>query len=56
MCSETSVNAGTSKHIALKYLDGTPILDSVTHQQVYAYENPHYLGPLIIAQKDKPVR
>ena len=52
---ETPVNAATSKHVALKYLNGAPILNS-TGGQVYAYENPHYLGPIIIAQKDKPVR
>jgi PKD repeat protein/FtsP/CotA-like multicopper oxidase with cupredoxin domain len=24
--------------------------------QVYAYENPHYLGPIVVANKDRPVR
>jgi FtsP/CotA-like multicopper oxidase with cupredoxin domain len=52
---ETPVNRATSEHVALTYLDGSPILN-VSGAQVYAYEQPHFLGPLIIAQKDKPVR
>lgn len=52
---ETAVNAGSSKHIALKYPDGKPIL-STNGSQVFAYDNPHYLGPTIMATKDKPVR
>lgn len=52
---ETVVNKGTSKHVPLTYLDGSPILNAAG-RQVYAYEKPHFLGPLIIAQKDKPVR
>jgi len=52
---ETPVNSPTSKHIRLNYLDGSPILNA-SGAQVYAYEKPHFLGPLIIAQKDKPVR
>ena len=52
---ETPVNAGTSSHVALLYPDGTPILDS-TGSQVYAYDNPHYLGPLIVANRNMPVR
>jgi FtsP/CotA-like multicopper oxidase with cupredoxin domain len=48
--------AGTpSKHIALTYPNGSPILD-LGGQQVFAVDNPHYLGPLIIAQRDFPVR
>jgi FtsP/CotA-like multicopper oxidase with cupredoxin domain len=52
---ETPFNAGSSKHIPLKYPNGSPIL-SISGSQVYAYDNPHYLGPTIIAQKDKPTR
>ena len=52
---ETSVNVGTSKHIALTYLNGNPIKD-LTGAQVYAYDKPSYLGPMISAQKDTPVR
>lgn len=52
---ETAFNAGSSKHVALKYPDGTPILN-ISGSQVYGYENPHYLGPTIISQKDKPTR
>ncbi|OGT19672.1 MAG: hypothetical protein A2342_09065, partial [Gallionellales bacterium RIFOXYB12_FULL_54_9] len=52
---ETPANAATSKHIALKYPDGTPILDT-KGTQVYAYDNAHYLGPLIIANRGVAVR
>ncbi|MEQ1619862.1 MAG: multicopper oxidase domain-containing protein [Methylococcales bacterium] len=44
-----------SKHVALKYPDGTPILDNAG-LQVYAYDNPHYLGPLISATQGIAVR
>ena len=40
--------------VALTYPGGAPI--QVSGQQVYAYDNPHYLGPLILATKNKPVR
>ncbi len=53
---ETPANAGPgSKHLALRYLNGSPILNAVG-AQVFAYENPHYLGPLIIATKDRATR
>ncbi|MBT0892722.1 multicopper oxidase domain-containing protein [Geobacter hydrogenophilus] len=57
---ETPKNASWSKHVALKndMPDGTsvPIMmpDGVT--PVYAVDDPHYLGPVIAATKDKPVR
>jgi FtsP/CotA-like multicopper oxidase with cupredoxin domain len=43
------------KAIPLFYLDGTPILNA-SGGQVHAVDNPHYMGPTIIAQKDLPVR
>ncbi|HXU94320.1 MAG TPA: choice-of-anchor D domain-containing protein [Gallionella sp.] len=52
---ETPANAATSKHIALTYPDLTPILDAAG-KQVFAVDNPHYLGPLISATKGVPVR
>lgn len=54
---ETPANAATSKHIALKYPgpNGAPILNSAG-AQVYAYESPQYLGPVIVATKGTPVR
>jgi FtsP/CotA-like multicopper oxidase with cupredoxin domain len=52
---ETPANAGQSKHIALQYPDGSPILDA-TGAQVYAVDNPQYLGPTIVAQTNRPVR
>ncbi|MBI4692497.1 MAG: fibronectin type III domain-containing protein [Gammaproteobacteria bacterium] len=38
----------------LTYLDGNAIM--VDGKQVYAYAKPHYLGPIILATKGKPVR
>jgi PKD repeat protein/FtsP/CotA-like multicopper oxidase with cupredoxin domain len=48
-------NIAGSKHVALMYPNGSPILNAVGGQ-VFAYDNPHYLGPVIIAQRNKPVR
>ena len=47
--------AAASKHIALRYPNGSAILNE-SGMQAYAYDNPHYLGPIIIAQRDRPVR
>jgi len=52
---ETPAIASQSKHIALKYPNGTPILDG-TGAQVYAEAPPSYLGPAIVAQSNRPVR
>ena len=52
---ETPVNAGTSSHFALFYPNGSPIRNT-TGAQVYGYEKPHYLGPLIVANRNVPVR
>ncbi len=52
---ETPANASQSKHIALKYPDGSAILDG-NGAQVYAVDRPQYLGPTIVAQKNRPVR
>ncbi len=56
---ETPANASWSKHIALQ----TTLLNGATvptlmpdGSQAYAVDNPHFLGPVIAAQKDKPVR
>jgi hypothetical protein len=45
--------SGTS--VALTYPGGSPILNSLG-QQVYAVTTPQYLGPVIVAQRDRPVR
>jgi PKD repeat protein/FtsP/CotA-like multicopper oxidase with cupredoxin domain len=45
----------TGSHIQLFYPNGTPIRDYLGNL-VYAVDNPHYLGPIIVAQKDRPVR
>lgn len=49
--------------VALKYPNGTPITwpGSITEanpagEQVYAYDNPHYLGPIILTMTGTPVR
>lgn len=52
---ETPVNAAYSNHYALTYPDGTPIVDA-NGAQVFALAAPQYLGPMIVAQKDVPVR
>ena len=52
---ETPANVAQSKHIALSYPDGSPIKDA-TGAQVYAVAPPTDLGPMIVAQSDRPVR
>ena len=52
---ETASNALSSKHVALKYPNGSPIVNAAG-QQIFAVENPHYLGPLISANSGVPVR
>ena len=42
-------------HIPLTYLNGSAIRDPYGNQ-VYAVDNPHYLGPSIVAFRDRPVR
>lgn len=53
---ETPANALTSQHIALLYPNGTAIKNATTNLPVLAYDNPHYLGPVIVSQKGTPVR
>jgi FtsP/CotA-like multicopper oxidase with cupredoxin domain/fibronectin type 3 domain-containing protein len=52
---ETASNAATSKHIALTYPSGAPILDA-NGSQIFAFDTPHQLGPLISAAKGIAVR
>lgn len=52
---ETPSNAAFSKHIALTYPNGTPIVDAKGNQ-IFAMDNPHYLGPMISANRGVPVR
>ncbi|MBS1159162.1 MAG: Fibronectin type domain protein [Proteobacteria bacterium] len=49
----TPTNPG--KHLPLSYPDGTPILDR-SGAPVFAVDKPHYLGPLIVAQRGTAVR
>ena len=46
------------KNVPLKYPNGTAIMNrtSATPVQVYAYDNPHYLGPIIISKKGTSIR
>jgi len=56
---ETPANAFWSKHIALQtdLLDGTSVPTLMPDgSQAYAVDNPHFLGPVIVAQKDRAVR
>jgi FtsP/CotA-like multicopper oxidase with cupredoxin domain len=50
---ETNVTSGS--HYPLRYPNGAPILNA-TGGQVYAVDQPRYLGPTIVATKDVPVR
>jgi FtsP/CotA-like multicopper oxidase with cupredoxin domain len=45
----------TGRHVALTYPDGTAITDAGGNQ-IYAVDNPRYLGPLIVANSGRPVR
>jgi FtsP/CotA-like multicopper oxidase with cupredoxin domain len=56
---ETPANASFSRHIPLQnaLLDGTSVPALMPDgSQAYAVDDPHYLGPVIVAQKDKAVR
>ncbi|MBI5342483.1 MAG: hypothetical protein HZB63_04075 [Deltaproteobacteria bacterium] len=50
---ETAANAGVSGHIALVNPDGTPIL-MPNGAQAVAVDNPHFLGPTIVAMGSVP--
>lgn len=43
------------KHVQLFYPNGTPVLDPLGNP-VFAQDDPHYLGPLIISQRGVAVR
>ena len=44
-----------SEHVALKYPNGQPIVDT-KGMQVYAVHQPHYMGPIIVATRGTAVR
>src|SRR5665648_487134 len=46
---------GVDQGPELFYPDGNEILD-IDGQPVYGVDDPHYMGPLIVAQRNKPVR
>ncbi len=41
---------------ALTYPDGSPIVWPGTTEQVWGFEKPHYLGPVIVTNRDHAVR
>ena len=52
---ETDVVSGA--HVQLFYPDGvTPIYYPGTTDPVFAMDNPHFMGPAIVSQRDVPVR
>jgi hypothetical protein len=56
---ETPANASISKHVALQtaLLDGTTTPTLMPDgSQAYAVDDPHFLGPVIVAQRDRAVR
>jgi FtsP/CotA-like multicopper oxidase with cupredoxin domain len=56
---ETPANFDWSKHVALQtdLLDGTSVPTLMPDgSQAIAVDDPHFLGPVIVANKDKPVR
>ncbi len=55
---ETAANAGISQHFPLtnELLDGTHSPVMINGVQAYGVTPPQYLGPIIVATKDKPVR
>jgi FtsP/CotA-like multicopper oxidase with cupredoxin domain len=55
---ETAANAGASQHFPLsnELLDGTQMPVMLNGVQAYAVTPPQWLGPIIAATKDKPVR
>jgi FtsP/CotA-like multicopper oxidase with cupredoxin domain len=52
---QISTDVVPGAEIQLLYPDGTPIFKS-NGQPALAVDDPHYLGPVIIAKKDRPVR
>jgi FtsP/CotA-like multicopper oxidase with cupredoxin domain len=55
---ETTANASWSKHVPLTndLLNGSTPVRMPDGSQAYAVDNPHYMGPIISATKDKPIR
>ncbi|MCA9874914.1 MAG: multicopper oxidase domain-containing protein [Anaerolineales bacterium] len=56
---ETPANVSWSKHVALQtdLVDGTSVPTLMPDgSQAIAVDDPHFLGPVIVASKDKPVR
>src|SRR5574341_2367833 len=56
---ETPANASFSKHVALQtdLLDGTSVPTRMPDgSQAYAVDDPHFLGPVIVATRDRAVR
>jgi FtsP/CotA-like multicopper oxidase with cupredoxin domain len=56
--SWVATHPGVSQHVALsnELLDGTKVPVMIDGQQAYGVTSPQWLGPIIAATKDKPVR
>jgi hypothetical protein len=52
---QTADNFAVSKHVQLKNPDGSNIL-MPSGAQAIAVDTPHYLGPIILSQRDRPTR
>ncbi len=52
---QLSTTSVPGKQVALYNPDGT-LIKFANGAQVYAVDNPHYLGPAIVAQSNRPVR
>jgi FtsP/CotA-like multicopper oxidase with cupredoxin domain/fibronectin type 3 domain-containing protein len=52
---ETATNITTSKHIVLRYPNGA-VITNTSGQQVFGYDRPSYLGPTIVATRNRPTR
>ena len=53
---QTPQNNATSRHIPLKYPNGTAIKNASTGSPVFAHNETHYMGPMIVAERGVPVR
>jgi FtsP/CotA-like multicopper oxidase with cupredoxin domain len=52
---ETAANYASSKHVALKNPDGSAVMRADGSQAI-GVDNPCYLGPIILSQRDVPAR
>jgi hypothetical protein len=53
---QLSTTAVPGKHIPLTYKDGVTPIKKGDGTQAYAVDKPHYLGPAIVSESNRPVR